>query len=47
MTVADIGAGFGAISVVLANGSATGKVFATDIGQRQLRVIREYARKKG
>ena len=48
MTVADIGAGGGAFTVVL--GRILGnnsKVFATDIGQRQLRVIRAYADKEG
>jgi ubiquinone/menaquinone biosynthesis C-methylase UbiE len=47
MTVADIGAGFGAFSVVLGKWIGSGKVFATDIGQRQLRVIRDYVEKEG
>jgi len=47
MTVADVGAGFGAHTVVLAKWIGTGKVFATDIGQRQLTVIREYVAKEG
>ena len=48
MTVADIGAGGGAFTVVLGRilGSNT-NVYATDIGQRQLRVIRAYADKEG
>jgi ubiquinone/menaquinone biosynthesis C-methylase UbiE len=47
MTVADIGAGFGATTVVLAKWIGSGRVFATDIGDRQLRAIREYAEKEG
>src|SRR6478735_7158855 len=47
MTVADVGAGFGAHTVVLAKWIGTGKVLATDIGQRQLTVIREYVAKEG
>lgn len=46
MTVADVGAGFGAHSVVLAKWIGAGRVFATDIGQRQLTVIREYVAKE-
>jgi predicted methyltransferase len=44
MTVADVGAGFGAMSIVLARwlGSA-GRVIATDIGADQLAEIRDYA----
>lgn len=47
MTVADVGAGFGAHTVVLAKWIGDGKVFATDVGQRQLAVIREYVEKEG
>jgi ubiquinone/menaquinone biosynthesis C-methylase UbiE len=47
MTVADIGAGFGAHTVVLGKWLGDGKVFATDVGQRQLTVIREYVEKEG
>ena len=47
MTVADVGAGFGPHSVVLAKWIGDGKVFATDIAQRQLTVIREYVEKEG
>jgi ubiquinone/menaquinone biosynthesis C-methylase UbiE len=38
-TVADIGAGFGAMTVVLAKSLPSGDVFATDIRPRQLAVI--------
>jgi cyclopropane fatty-acyl-phospholipid synthase-like methyltransferase len=47
MTVADIGAGGGAFTVVLGHWIGAGKVLATDIGARQLRTIREYADKEG
>jgi SAM-dependent methyltransferase len=47
MTVADVGAGFGAMTVVLGKWIDTGHVFATDIGQPQLAAIREYAQKEG
>ena len=47
MTVADIGAGFGAMSVVLAKWIGAGHVFATDVAPRQLTVIREYVKKEG
>jgi predicted methyltransferase len=48
MTVADIGAGGGAFTVVLGRLLGdTGRIFATDIGQRQLREIRAYADKEG
>ena len=47
MTVADVGAGFGAHTVVLAKWIGAGKVFATDVGQRQLTVIREYVANEG
>jgi ubiquinone/menaquinone biosynthesis C-methylase UbiE len=47
MTVADVGAGFGAMTVVLGKWIGSGHVFATDIGQRQLQVIREYVAKEG
>lgn len=47
MSVADVGAGFGAVTVVLGKWIGAGHVFATDIGERQLRVIREYAEKEG
>jgi SAM-dependent methyltransferase len=41
MTVADVGAGFGEMSAALARALGSGRVFATDIGQRQLDVIRD------
>jgi ubiquinone/menaquinone biosynthesis C-methylase UbiE len=47
MVVADIGAGFGAMTVVLGRSIGDGHVFATDIAQRQLEVIREYVAKEG
>ena len=46
MTVADVGAGFGSSTVVFAKWIGSGKVFATDIGQRQLRAIRDYVDKE-
>jgi len=47
MTVADIGAGFGAMTVVLGKWIGPGHVFATDIGARQLSVIRDYVKREG
>ena len=47
MTVADVGAGFGAMTVVLGKWIGSGHVFATDVGQNQLKVIREYVEKEG
>jgi precorrin-6B methylase 2 len=47
MTVADIGAGFGAFTVVLGRWIGDGKVYATDIGERQLRQIRQYVESEG
>src|SRR5436190_3956711 len=47
MTVADVGAGGGAFTVVLGHWIGDGRVFATDIGERQLREIRAYADKEG
>lgn len=47
MTVADVGAGFGATTVVLGKWIGDGRVFATDIGQRQLIAIRDYVEKEG
>jgi len=46
-TVADVGAGFGAMSVVLARRDPKGRVIATDIGARQLGVIRDYVKREG
>jgi predicted methyltransferase len=47
MTVADVGAGFGPMTVVLAKSLPSGHVFATDVGARQLQVIREYVKREG
>jgi hypothetical protein len=47
MTVADVGAGFGPMTVVLDKSFASGHVFATDVGGRQLEVIREYVKREG
>ena len=47
MTAADVGAGFGATTVVLAKWIGAGKVYATDIGERQLNAIRDYVEKEG
>jgi SAM-dependent methyltransferase len=47
MTVADVGSGGGAVTVVLGKWNATGRVFATDITERGLRLTREYAKREG
>ena len=47
MTIADIGAGGGAFTVVLGRLFSTGKVYATDIGERQVKTIRDYADREG
>jgi predicted methyltransferase len=47
MTVADIGAGGGAMSVVLGKWIGTGRVYATDIAARQLADIRDYVKREG
>jgi ubiquinone/menaquinone biosynthesis C-methylase UbiE len=47
MTVADVGSGGGAMTVVLGKWIATGHVFATDITEQALRWTREYAQKEG
>src|SRR5262245_53315558 len=47
MTVADIGSGGGAFTVVLGHWIGSGKVLATDITDRALRETREYAAKEG
>ena len=46
MVVADVGAGFGASTVVFAKWIGNGRVFATDIGERSLRAIRDYVEKE-
>ena len=48
MVVADVGAGFGAMTVVLGHWLAPeGRIFATDIGTRQLSTIRDYVKAEG
>jgi predicted methyltransferase len=47
MAVADVGAGFGAMTVVLAKWIGAGHVFATDVAERQLSVIRDYVAAEG
>jgi len=47
MTVADVGAGGGAMTVVLGKWIGTGRVFATDIDVPSLTTIREYATREG
>ena len=47
MTVADVGSGGGAVTVVLGKWNTSGRVFATDITERGLRLTREYAKKEG
>ena len=47
MTIADVGAGGGAMTVVLGKWIGSGRVFATDIGQRQLDTIRDYVKREG
>ena len=47
MTVADIGSGGGAFTVVLGHWIGSGKVFATDLTDHALRETREYAAKEG
>ena len=47
MTMADVGSGGGAMTVVLGKWIGTGRVFATDITEHALRWTREYAKKEG
>jgi ubiquinone/menaquinone biosynthesis C-methylase UbiE len=47
MTVADVGAGGGAMTVVLAKWLVSGRVLATDINPGSLAEIREYAKREG
>ena len=47
MTVADIGTGFGAMTVVLGHWIGSGHVFATDVTERALQQTREYVKKEG
>jgi predicted methyltransferase len=46
-TVADIGSGGGAMTVVLGHWNKGGRVFATDITEHALRETRDYAKKEG
>jgi predicted methyltransferase len=47
MTVADVGSGGGAMTVVLGKWIGAGRVFATDVTQNAVRMTREYAKKEG
>src|SRR5688500_18083371 len=47
MTIADIGSGGGAMTVVLGHWIVPGRVYATDITEHALRETREYAKKEG
>ena len=47
MTVADVGSGGGAMTVVLGKWIGSGRVFATDVTQNALRSTREYVKKEG
>jgi predicted methyltransferase len=47
MTVADVGSGGGAFTVVLGKWIGAGRVFATDVTESALRETREYAQKEG
>jgi ubiquinone/menaquinone biosynthesis C-methylase UbiE len=48
MTVADIGAGFGAWTVRLAKVvGPSGRVYATDLGETQLAALRDYVKREG
>jgi ubiquinone/menaquinone biosynthesis C-methylase UbiE len=47
MTVADVGSGGGAMTVVLGKWIGSGRVYATDITEHALRWTREYVKKEG
>ena len=47
MTVADVGSGGGAVTVVLGKWNTSGRIFATDITERGLRLTRDYAKREG
>lgn len=47
MIIADVGSGGGAMTVVIGRLIADGKVFATDITERALRLTRDYVAKEG
>jgi len=47
-TIADVGAGFGAWTVTFGKWTGpSGRVYATDIGEKQLAFLREYTKKEG
>jgi protein-L-isoaspartate O-methyltransferase len=46
MTVADVGSGFGAMTVVLGHWIGSGRVFATEINGQALRQTREYVKEE-
>lgn len=47
MTVADVGSGGGAVTVVLGHWNTTGRVFATDVTEHALRWTRDYVKREG
>lgn len=47
MTVADVGSGGGAFTVVFGRWLGDGRVYATDVTERALRLTREYAKREG
>ena len=48
MTIADVGAGFGAWTVAFGKYvGPSGRVYATDIGEKQLAFLREFTKKEG
>lgn len=47
MTMADVGSGGGAMTVVLGKWIGTGRIFATDITEHALRWTRQYVEKEG
>ena len=47
MTVADVGAGNGNMSVVFGKWIGSGRVFATDIPQKTIAWLREYVKREG
>ena len=46
MIAADIGADFGATTVVLGKAIEPGHLFVTDIGERQLKIVRDYVKRR-
>jgi ubiquinone/menaquinone biosynthesis C-methylase UbiE len=47
LIVADVGAGGGAMTVVLGRWLETGQMIATDVGEQNLATIRDYAKSEG